>query len=139
MNTSKDRVIEEAIKQKFGDYAMVFNLKEVKTLHDFQKKITVIFESIRMVQRVQVYEIDDSIFVLFDKIKSSQSSWLRFINSLANCCKDTKGDAFIRLRLLKDVHINDDVMKSGTCIFDQFISNGSLFQKEILANLLWVL
>ena len=137
--TSAQKVARQALKHQYGDYAMVLNFKEVKNLQDYQEKITVIFESIRMVQRVQVYEIDDSIFVLFDKIKSSQRSWLRLINSITNCFKDIKGDAFIRLRLLKDVHINDDVLISGACIFDEFISNGSLFQKEILANLLWVL
>ena len=139
MISSKERVIQESLKQKYGDYAMVFCLKRVENHDYYLDKITAIFESIRMVENVQVNEIDDRVFVLFYKIKSSQRSWIRFVNSLANCFKGIKKDDFVRIQLLKDVHINDNVLKSGTCVFDQFSSNGSLFQKEILANLLLIL
>ena len=133
------KVANESLNNKYGNYAMVFCLKGVKNLQDYQEKLSAIFESVRIVKNVEVCIINDCIFILFDKIKPSQHSCQRFANSIANCLKGIEGNAVIRIQLLKDAHINDVVLKNGICVFDQFISNGSLFQKDILANLLFCL
>lgn len=132
-------VASESLKNKYGNYAMVFCLRGVKNLQDYQEKLTAIFESVRIVNNVEVCIINDCIFILFDKIKSSQRSCQRLANSIANCFKNIEGKAVIRIQLLKDVHIKDVIQKNGICVFDQFISNGSLFQKGILANILFCL
>ncbi len=127
----------DSLKNKYGNYAMVFCLTGVKNILDYQEKISAIFESVRIANNVEICIINDCIIILFDKNKSSQRSYRRFANSIANCFKGIEENAVVRIQLLKGVHIKDVVLKNGICVFDQFISNGNQFQKDILANLLF--